>query len=51
MGLDVNGIKFLMLAKENGVNFEKMAMIGKQELHIDFHSLKNIFKLFNINKT
>lgn len=51
MGLDVNGIKFLMLAKENGVNFEKMAIIGRQELHIDFHSLKNIFELFNINKT
>ncbi len=35
MGLDVQGIKFLLAARRGGVRFDRTAMIGRQELFID----------------
>lgn len=35
MGLDVQGIKFLLAARRSGVRFDRTAMIGRQELFID----------------
>lgn len=34
MGLDVNGIRFLLYAKKLGANFARSAMIGRQTLHL-----------------
>lgn len=34
MGFDVNGVHFLLTAKASGVNFERVAMIGRQKMHL-----------------
>jgi hypothetical protein len=33
MGLDRNGLKFLLFAKSTGVNFEKTGSLGRQGIH------------------
>jgi hypothetical protein len=40
MGLDVNGTRFLLYAKTQGVCFGKTAMIGRQKLNLDVRSLR-----------
>jgi len=40
MGLEVNGIRFLLYAKKHGVSFAQTAMLGRQGLHLDPVSLK-----------
>ncbi|MFN7944600.1 MAG: hypothetical protein U0Z53_04570 [Blastocatellia bacterium] len=39
MGLDVNGTRFLLYARNKGVSFERTAMIGRQGLHLDAAAL------------
>jgi hypothetical protein len=41
VGLDVNGTRFLLYAKTQGVCFAKTAMIGRQQLNLDAKSLRN----------
>lgn len=49
MGFDYNAIKALLFAKSLGVDFSVTAMIGRQQLLIDFNSLNDLLKLFKIN--
>ncbi|MFK7923123.1 MAG: hypothetical protein AB8H47_14260 [Bacteroidia bacterium] len=46
MGLDTNGIKFLLDAKKEGVSFEKSAMVGRQFLYLDAKELQECFQAF-----
>lgn len=41
MGLDVNGTQFMLYAKTFGVDFTRMAMIGRQGLHLSSDDLKD----------
>jgi hypothetical protein len=47
MGLDSNGVKFLLYAKSLGINFSETATIGRQYLYIDPRELKEILSRFN----
>jgi hypothetical protein len=51
MGLDTNGVKFLLAAKASGVCFKNVATIGRQQLHLGLKVLKTNLRLFNFNKT
>ncbi len=42
MGLDLNGVHFLLYAKNLGVDFKKTAMIGRQSLDLTKSELKKI---------
>ena len=42
MGINVNGLRFLLYAKSAGVDFTKTAMIGRQGLHLSFHQFCNL---------
>ena len=44
MGINVNGLRFLLYAKSTGVDFSRTAMIGRQGLHLAFNQLSHIFK-------
>jgi len=44
MGLDVQGIKFLLAARRSGVRFDRTAMIGRQELFIDPVTLHRLLR-------
>jgi hypothetical protein len=44
MGLDVQGIKFLLAARRSGVRFDSTAMIGRQELFIDPVTLHRLLR-------
>jgi hypothetical protein len=46
MGLDTNGVKFLLHAKARAVDFTHAAMIGRQRLHLNAHSLRKTFHAF-----
>lgn len=46
MGLDTNGIKFLLDAKREGVSFEKSAMVGRQFLYLKAQEMVNCFQSF-----
>ena len=35
IGIDINGVRFLIYAKRRGADFERTATIGRQELHTD----------------
>lgn len=43
MGLDTNGVRFLLEAKHSHVNFEQCVMLGRQEMHVTPKELKRIF--------
>lgn len=48
MGLDRNGMKFLLHAKDRGVDFDKTLMIGRQELHlrpVDLRALLHAWRM------
>ena len=34
MGLDINAVQFLVLARKRGVNFGDVLMIGRQDLNV-----------------
>jgi hypothetical protein len=40
MGLDTNGVKFLLHAKAQGIDFTKTAMIGRHGMHLTTYSLR-----------
>ena len=46
MGFDINGTRFLLDAKASGVNFEQVAMIGSQKMHLMPQALKVLFDRF-----
>ncbi len=47
MGLDSNGVKFLLYAKSLGINFSETATIGRQYLYIEPSELQEILSKFN----
>ncbi|MFM6220879.1 MAG: hypothetical protein ACKPDM_11010, partial [Dolichospermum sp.] len=47
MGLDSNGIKFILYAKSLEVDFSATATIGRQYLYIEPSGLKEILSSFN----
>jgi SAM-dependent methyltransferase len=49
MGLDVNGTKFLLYARQMGVSFAETAMVGRQEMLANAETLKANFKTFGHN--
>ncbi|MBX3291372.1 MAG: hypothetical protein KF881_00610 [Acidobacteria bacterium] len=46
MALDVNGVRFLLLAEKLGVSFGRTAMIGRQELSVDAGGLASELRRF-----
>lgn len=54
MGLDLNGVRFLLYAQKLGVNFDQTAMLGRQSLDLSETDLKRALKSFGYttdNKT
>lgn len=48
MGLDTNGIKFLLACDKQGVSFEKTLMIGRQILNLEARELKTDLQGFKL---
>jgi hypothetical protein len=48
MGLDPNGVKFLLYARSLGIDFARSAMIGRQSLHLSPLDLQGILSLFSL---
>ena len=48
MGLDTNGIKFLLACRKQGVSFERTMMIGRQILNLEAHELKENLQSFRV---
>jgi hypothetical protein len=46
MGLDVNGVRFLLYCRKRKVDFTRTAMIGRQALHFTRRGLEDVFKSF-----
>lgn len=46
MGLDYNGIKFLLFTKKYGINIKKLATFGRQEIHLTTDFLNKYFPTF-----
>lgn len=51
MGLDANGTKFLMFARQRGVSFSKTAMIGRQSLLLSPAKLSTNLRSFGFEST
>lgn len=49
MGLDPNGVRFLLYAQKIGADFESTAMIGRQSLDLTKVELGNIFRAFSLS--
>jgi len=48
MGLDLNGVKFLLHARRMGVSFERTATIGRQTLLITPKNLSSVLRRFGV---
>ena len=46
MGLDVNGVRFLLAARAARVNFERSAMLGRQKMHLLPQALQSLMVYF-----
>lgn len=44
MGINVNGLRFLLYAKASGVDYSKTAMIGRQGLHLSFKQFCHVIR-------
>ncbi len=49
MGIDVNGARFLLDASRNGVNMERCATLGRQEMHLSARRLESVFRSFSVD--
>jgi hypothetical protein len=47
MGIDLNCAQLLIRAKANGVSFERLATLGRQELHANRHELLSVLSRNN----
>lgn len=43
MGINLNGLRFLLYAKAQGVDYKKTAMLGRQGLHLTFQQFERVF--------
>jgi hypothetical protein len=48
MGLDTNGVRFLLEARASGVRFSECAMLGRQEMQLSKNQLGSIFKKLSV---
>jgi hypothetical protein len=48
MGLDTNGIKFLLACHKQGVSLKRTLMVGRQILNLEAHELKENLQGFNL---
>ncbi len=48
MGLDINGTRFLLYARRQGVDFSRTAMIGRQRLNLKAAALRRNLKDFDV---
>lgn len=48
MGLDTNGIKFLLSSKRKGVSYARTLMVGRQILNLDFREFKENLTGFSL---
>lgn len=46
MGLDLNGVQFLLFAQQTGVDFSNTAMIGRQRLDLSRSEMKKLLKSY-----
>lgn len=51
MGLDTNGIKFLLSSHRNGISLRRTLMVGRQILNLDFQEFKRNLKGFALYKS
>lgn len=49
MGLDRNGSKFLLYAKDSGVDFSRPMMIGRQELHLTRREMSRLLNACHVH--
>ena len=49
MGLDIKGTRGLLYANQNGANFSRTAMIGRQELHLNVAALARNLRDFGFS--
>jgi len=49
MGLDLNGTKFLLYARQMGVSFERTAMIGRQSMMVEAGRLTRMMRRFGFD--
>lgn len=49
MGLDLNGVRALLVAGRCGVVFDRVMTIGRQRLHLDLDTLRETLGRFNIS--
>lgn len=50
MGLDINGVKFLLHSRRNGISFAQTAMIGRQTMLIGKDEFAELMRTANENK-
>ncbi len=48
MGIDVNGARFILDASRNGVELDRCACLGRQEMHLSARQLREVFKRFSV---
>ncbi len=46
MGFDANGTRSLLMAKTTGASFDRVAMIGRQKMHLLPQTLKSLMDRF-----
>lgn len=49
MGLDVNGVKFMLAAKAGGADFSSVVTIGRQRLHLSEADFKVLLRAFQLD--
>lgn len=49
MGLDKQGVRLLLDARAHGANFEQIATIGRQSLHIDAPTLSGLLRTYGLS--
>jgi hypothetical protein len=48
MGLDTNGIKFVLSCRKNGTSFRRTLMVGRQILNLEFQELRKDLQGFSL---
>jgi hypothetical protein len=51
MGVDINGLRFLLRSAATGVNFNSTATLGHQSFHCSKLELRQVFREFNLDCT
>ncbi|MGH8534117.1 MAG: hypothetical protein ACREV1_15720, partial [Gammaproteobacteria bacterium] len=49
MGLDLHGTRVLLYARSLGVSLDRVAMLGRQSLHLSVAELRELLQLFDLS--